>query len=105
MGTSENIYLLGRTVNIGEPLAPLDRGDLLALESPTLFRLPALAGLLAVVLFDHELTLELVHGAASFVYEPAEVPGHLRKLAGTEDNQEQEPYEHHLLDAYAEHEA
>ncbi len=63
------------------------------------------APVLVFVFVQDQLVLELVHGAASFVYEPAQVPGHLRKLAGTEDDQEQEPYEHHLLDADAEHEA
>jgi hypothetical protein len=84
---------------LGEPLAPLDLGGLFALESPALFRLSA------VLLLEYKVLLELVHGATSFVHELAEVSGHLRELAGTEDNQEQEPYEHHLLDADTEHEA
>jgi hypothetical protein len=90
---------------LGAPVAALDRRDLFALESPALFRLTSFSGLLAIVLFDHELILEPLHRAASFVHETAEISGHLRELAGTEDDQEKEPYEHHLLDADTEHEA
>ena len=82
---------------LGEPLAPL--GGLFALEFPALFRLSA------ILLLEYKVLLELVHGAASFVHELAELSGHLRELAGTEDNQRQEPYEHYLLDADTEHEA
>jgi hypothetical protein len=81
------------------PLALLDLGGPFALEFPALFRLSA------VLLLEYKVLLELVHSAASFVHELAEVSGHLRELAGTEDNQEQEPYDHHLLDADTEHEA
>jgi hypothetical protein len=83
---------------LGEPLALLDLGGLFALESPALFRLSV------VLLLEYKLLLELLHGAASFVHELAELSGDLRELAGTEDNQEQEPYEHHLLEADTEHE-
>jgi hypothetical protein len=54
---------------------------------------------------EYKVLLELLRGAASFVHELAELSGHLRELAGTEDNQGQEPYEHHLLEADTEHEA
>jgi hypothetical protein len=84
---------------LGVPLAPLELGGLFVLESPALFRLSA------VLLLEYKILLELVHGAPSFVHELAELSGHLRELAGTEDNQEQEPYDHHLLDADTEHEA
>jgi hypothetical protein len=54
---------------------------------------------------EYKVLLELVHGAASFVHELAELSGHRRELAGTEDNQGQERYDHHLLGADTEHEA
>jgi hypothetical protein len=76
----------------------VDLGGLFAIESPALVRLSA------VLLSEYKVLLEPVHGAASFVHELAEISGHLRELAGTEDNQEQEPYERHLLDANTEHE-
>ena len=71
---------------LGVPLAPLELGSLFAFESPALFRLSA------VLLLEYKVLLELVHGVASFVHELAELSGHLRELAGTEDNQRQEPY-------------
>ena len=37
-----------------------------------------------------QLGLELVHRAASFGDELADVPGHLRELAGAEEDQEQD---------------
>jgi hypothetical protein len=61
--------------------------------------------LLAALLFGDEVLLELLHRAASVAEEPAEISGHDGEFFGTEDDQEDEPYDHHFLQADAEHEA
>jgi hypothetical protein len=73
---------------------------------PTRFRIPASAKLLAALFFGvcgDEILLELLYRAASVADEPADVSGHARKVFGTEDDQDDETYDHHLLHANAEH--
>jgi hypothetical protein len=60
--------------------------------------------LLAALLFGDEVLLELLHRAAGVAAESAEIAGHAGELFGTQDDQEDEPYDHHLLHADAEHE-
>jgi hypothetical protein len=80
------------------------------LRFPSRFCIRALTRLSGAVLFVYgslgdEIFLELLHRAASFDYEPTEISGHGGELAGTEDDQEEEPYDHHLLGTDTEHEA
>jgi hypothetical protein len=59
--------------------------------------------LLAALVFGDDLSLELLHRAASVTEEPAEIVDHAGELFGTEDDQEDEPYDHHFLHADTEH--
>jgi hypothetical protein len=63
--------------------------------------LNALAGL--VELLSHKLGLDLVEVATSLGREAARISGHARGLDGSEDDQQEEHYNHHFLGAYAEH--
>lgn len=87
--------------------APGDRCNLFApnvlLWLPAHFWAPTFVRLPAALLFVDEILFELLHRAARYVDEPAEVSGHVGQLAGTEDDQEEEPYQHHLLHADTEH--
>jgi len=72
----------------------------------TRFRIPAFAKLLAVLffgVFGDEILLQLLHRAAGVADEPSDVSGHAGKVFGTEDDQDDETYDHHLLHADAEH--
>src|SRR3712207_3167336 len=50
-----------------------------------------------------ELELELVDRATGLVHEAAQIPGHARKLARSEDDQGEEPDNYQFLGTYAEH--
>jgi hypothetical protein len=63
--------------------------------------LNALAGL--VELLSHKLGLDLVEVATGFSSEAARISGHARGLDGSEDDQQEEHYNHHFLRTYAEH--
>ena len=108
MNGGKGIYVGGTLISILISLALYFSGRretaiFVGLWAPTRFRILALAKLLAALLFGDEILLELFHRAAGFVHEPAKVSGHGGELAGTEDDQEEEPYDHHLLHADAEH--
>ena len=63
------------------------------------------APVLVLVFVQDQLVLKLVHGPAGLGYEPAQIPGHLRELGGTEDYEREEPNDHQFLRADAEHDA
>ncbi len=87
----------------GQPLVESELGlDLVggATDAAAGF-LNALAGL--VDLLGHKLGLELVEVATGLVREAARISGHARGLDGSEDDQQEEHYNHHFLGAYAEH--
>jgi hypothetical protein len=101
-------------VLFGAPRAPVHRFTLLGpyvLQLPAfpllqaLPRTPAFVRLPAALLFGDQVSLELLHRAARFADKPADVSGHAGELVGTEDDQKEEPYDHHLRGTDSEHEA
>jgi hypothetical protein len=64
---------------------------------------PAFAVLSAYLPFGYEVLLEPLDRAARFADESADVSGHAGQLIGAEDDQKEEPYDHHLRGADAEH--
>ena len=62
-------------------------------------------GISVVLFIRDEFRFTFAHYMLSFAREATEIPGHLGQSLGSEEHQEEEPYEQHLLEADTKHEA
>lgn len=56
-----------------------------------------------LTLLRYELRFELLHSTLSLVDKPTDVARHSGKLLGSEEHQEEQPYDHQLLKTDSEH--
>lgn len=75
------------------------------LRFPARLQSLAVTGLTVIFFLGGEILLEILYRASGLADEPAEISCHGRQLAGTEDDQEEEPYDDHLLGTDTKHEA